>query len=485
MCSTILSPVSGLKTTTLSRTQTQTKTLLTTTTVIDANSSNLVSTTPSPPSETLISSSTTFVTTVDNSTITSTQVVVSTSTLATSAMTSNTTSITSGSVSTSTTTSTSTNTTLPSTGAIFTISQSALRRWLNLTSSNVNMVPSWTSVPYYILTQSKSTIGLLYLTTDVAYNSCYGYNGPIGTLVLVNTTGFIKALSVYSIIDSWGYKITQSWVNTYVGRSVFEPLILGQDAQPVTGATYSSTGVIDGVRDAGRIVVNDYQKQLNTNQSRSGTAFVLGAVLNVFGSIETSSFQTQASLFALVCLFAAAVIAFELKSDKIKYGVWVGSIVFIGFFAVRMVTMGDFVDFTSLIFPPFWRNIYWYVLYGGVLVTSLIWGRFYCGYLCPFGSFTDFLNKLSPVKLKIPIKYRIEASLLTSTWCLRSSSLKYSKRLSSIRSSPSEHSFSSMGTPLHGYSSDQYSASPSSSTDSTASTSAQQEPEWHFSAGLG
>ena len=233
---------------------------------------------------------------------------------------------------------------------------------------------------------------------------------------MVNTTGTIKALTVYSNPDSWGYRITQQWLNTYIGRSVFEPLIIGQDAQPVTGATYSSEGVINGVRVAGRTVVNDYQqtkqgaaKRLSCASyyySGSGAALVLGAVLNIFGAVETSSFQTQWSLIALVCLFAAAVIAFELKSDKIKYGVWVGSIVFIGFFAVRMVTMGDFVDFTSWTFPPFSRNMYWYVLYGGVLVTSLIWGRFYCGYLCPFGTFTDLLNKISPLKLKIPLKYQ-------------------------------------------------------------------------------
>src|SRR5208283_2738822 len=107
------------------------------------------------------------------------------------------------------------------------------------------------------------------------------------------------------------------------------------------GATYSSVGIIDGVRDAGRTVVNNYQQQQLTANAKpsSGSALVLGAALNIFGALETSSFQTQWSLVALICLFAAAVIAFELRSDKMKYGVQVSSIVLIGFFAVRMVTM--------------------------------------------------------------------------------------------------------------------------------------------------
>lgn len=282
------------------------------------------------------------------------------------------------------------------------------RNWFNLSSSNVNFVQSSTQIPYYIVTRSGTAIGLVYLTTDISPQSCWGYNGEIGTIAYVNTTGFIIYLHIYSNPDSWGYKITQTWLNTYINRSVFEELQFGVDAQPVSGATYSSTGVIDGVRDAGRIVVNDYQQQTNggSSSSASGSALILGSLLNIFGVLETSDSFANISLIALVCLFVAAVVAFELKSDKMKYAVWVGSIFFIGFYTIRMVSMGDFTDFLHLRFPPFWNNLYWYALYGGVLVTSLIWGRFYCGFLCPFGTFTDILNKISPVKLKIPTKYQ-------------------------------------------------------------------------------
>ncbi len=279
--------------------------------------------------------------------------------------------------------------------------------------------PSPTKVPYYIISQpnSSAVLGLLYLTTDVAPASCWGYNGPIGTLVLVNVTGSIKALTIYSIVDSWGYKITQTWENTYINRSVFEPLEFGVDAEPVTGATYSSTGVIDGVRDAGRIVVDNYQQNVSSSTTTTTgdprTTLILSAILNVFGTFNSEfGLSAELSVVALICLFAAAVIAFELKSDKIRYGVQIGSILFMGFYAVRMVTLGDFVDFTSRVFPPFWHDLYWYALYGGVLVTSLIWGRFYCGYLCPFGVFTDLLNKISPVKLKVPYKYQSKLRLV-------------------------------------------------------------------------
>jgi hypothetical protein len=295
--SNLLGPAKSYTTTKL-----QTRTLVTTTTVTNSDSSYAVYTTPNL-TESLFSSNTTFVTVVNSSTVTSTLLMINTTT--------------SGSI--ATTSSASTNTTLPSTGGIFKISQSVIRNWLNLTSNSVSLVPSWTNVPYYIITQSKSTVGVLYLTTDVALGSCWGYEGYIETLVFVNSSGFIKALTIHRNPDSYDYMITQTWLNTYINRSVFEGLKIGTDAKAVTGATLSSEGVIDGVRDAGRIVVNDYRQHQNASTSQSGTALILGVMVNAFGFIEISSFQTQSSLIALVCFFAVAVIAFELHRLQSPY----------------------------------------------------------------------------------------------------------------------------------------------------------------------
>ena len=111
-------------------------------------------------------------------------------------------------------------------------------------------------------------------------------------------------------------------------------------------------------------------------------------------------------------MFVAAVAAFELKNTALRYGVAVGSILFMGFYAVRMVTISDFIDFTALRFPPISRDTYFYILYAGVLITSLIWGRVYCGYLCPFGTLSEFLNKISPIKFRIPYRYQSKLRLV-------------------------------------------------------------------------
>ena len=147
---------------------------------------------------------------------------------------------------------------------LYLIPSSTLLSDLNI-SANVTLVASSSEVPYYVAygDKSNSTIGLIYLTTDIAPASSWGFNAPIGTLVLLNASGFIKALSIYTIYDTYeDNTITQDWLNTYINRSVFERLQIGTDAIAVTGATFSSLGVVDGVRDAGRVVVNDYRHHI-------------------------------------------------------------------------------------------------------------------------------------------------------------------------------------------------------------------------------
>ena len=313
---------------------------------------------------------------------------------------------------------TTSSTSASSTATIYRIPQSVLRtefQGQGLNSNGISFVASPTKVPYYIITRSPSTdnsgsaIGLLYLDTDVDIADCWGYDSYISTLILVNTTGNIQNLTIYgNILDSYGYMITQSWLNTYVNRSVLESFQFGVNAIPVTGATFSSTGIIDGVRDAGRIVINDYQQLAKTTSPQTGGISILGEALNIFGSLNSE--RAQSSLIALILLFVAAVAAFELKNTAVRYGVAVGSILFMGFYAVRMITISDFIDFTTLRFPPISRDTYFYILYAGALITSLIWGRVYCGYLCPFGTFSDFLNKISPIKLTNPVQVSIETA---------------------------------------------------------------------------
>jgi hypothetical protein len=258
---------------------------------------------------------------------------------------------------------------------------------------------SSTSIPYIVVTDAKSNkpIGLAYLTTDVAPSASWGYSGPIGVLVYVNATGTIEGVRLWTITDTWeAYPTTvQVYLNRFVNRSVFDPLQIGNDIQGITSATYTSNGIASGIRDAGRIVVEDFE---NNYSSHSGTGQI-GNSLAVIGIMESEG--TISSLI-LLGLFCCAVTAFWRGSNRVKYGVFAAAILYLGLLTGRMVSISDFPIFLMARLPPFDTNMFWYVLYGGTLFTSLLWGRLYCGYLCPFGAVTEILHKASPLKLKMP-----------------------------------------------------------------------------------
>lgn len=273
--------------------------------------------------------------------------------------------------------------------------------------SGVTFSLSTTALPYVVVTNNLTgkVVGLVYLTTDVALNSSWGYAGPIGVLVCINTSGTIQGVRLWSIDDyfteqvmgsySWSTSpVLRAYLNSFVNKSVFQPLQVGKDVQGITGATYTSTGVASGIRDGGRAVVENYLQSVW--QSDPGQVSLLIAAL---GSMDPSSVLT---IVLILGLFAGALLAFWAGRDWAKYTIFVASIVFLGLYAGRMVSISDFPIFLNGYFPPLGNNTFWYLLYGGVLFTSLIWGRVYCGYLCPFGAFTELLNAVSPFKLRIP-----------------------------------------------------------------------------------
>jgi polyferredoxin len=343
--------------------------------------------------------------TTELSTTTETTTTVTTTT-ETSSTQSGSTSLTTSQTRLSSTTRTTSINSAVSSSQIAKMNQSTLNSVVN--SSGVAFSLSTTALPYMVVTDNltRSVVGLVYLTTDVALDSSFGFSGPIGVLVYVNTTGTIEGLRLWSIEDmysNWGVMGSWSWstspvlhayLRSFVNRSVFQPLQLGKDVQGITGATFTSTGVASGIRDGGRAVVEDFKQ--STGQPGPGQISMLIAAL---GSMDPRSTLT---ILLSLGLFAGALATFWAGKSWAKYAVFIASIAFLGLYAGRMVTIGDFPVFLTGFFPPLNANPFWYLLYGCVLLTSLIWGRIYCGYLCPFGAVIELLNVISPVRLRMP-----------------------------------------------------------------------------------
>ena len=316
-------------------------------------------------------------------------------------------------------------------GLIYRADNGTLDSLVNSTAAS--FVKSAGAVPYYVVEEGGGVTGLVYLTTDVAPSSSWGYHGPVGILAYIDTTGIIKALWLWYSDEPRANMVTPQYLASYAGHSVFDNLTVGSDVLGITGATFTSQAIAGGVRVGGRIVVEDYAAnplptvttttgttstdQGNTTNSTSSstpgsstasttnvttktTTAVHGGSAPTLGLLDSGQFRTTGLIIAL---FAAAAVAFEFNSSKLRYGVLGAALVLLGFYAGTMVSITDSVLFISRDFPPF-SEYFWYVLYAAVLVTTLIWGRLYCGSVCPFGAFTQLLHKVSPLRLVMPKK---------------------------------------------------------------------------------
>jgi Pyruvate/2-oxoacid:ferredoxin oxidoreductase delta subunit len=286
-------------------------------------------------------------------------------------------------------------------GEVFLINKTVLVELVN-NKTNIEFVPSTGNLSYCVVRSATDheVFGLVYYTTDVALEWTYGYSSNVGVLVYVDTNGTIQNLNAPThelAVWPWPFLITRAWLQTLVGRNVYEPLVMGQDVQGVTSATQTSRAIVNGLREGGRRVVDNYR--MTASQQKEKPSNVQEIIANTIAMLEPKS---SVETLAVIGLYASAIVAYGKNSKRLKYVVMGTAIIFIGFYTGRMVSIVDMTLLPQAGLPPLLSNTYWYALFGLALITSLVWGRLYCGYLCPFGAFTQILHDISPLKVDIP-----------------------------------------------------------------------------------
>jgi NosR/NirI family transcriptional regulator, nitrous oxide reductase regulator len=119
--------------------------------------------------------------------------------------------------------------------------------------------------------------------------------------------------------------------------------------------------------------------------------------------------RPQALDLALLAAFIAfALVSFFRKSTRLKYVALVAAVGYMGFVKSSLVSISDVFRLTDLSLPPFKYSLAWYLFSGFVVVSTVLWGRLYCGRICAFGALTQLMDAAVPPKLRIEIPARLE-----------------------------------------------------------------------------
>lgn len=134
--------------------------------------------------------------------------------------------------------------------------------------------------------------------------------------------------------------------------------------------------------------------------------------------------RAQALDIGLVVAFSAlAFTSFFLKSRRLKYVTLVASVIYIGFWKSTLLSIVNVFGLFGGNLPIVRYSLAWYLLAAITVVSTVLWGRVYCGRICAFGALTQLMDRVVPSKwrLKVPraiedraawIKYAILAGVL-------------------------------------------------------------------------
>ena len=123
----------------------------------------------------------------------------------------------------------------------------------------------------------------------------------------------------------------------------------------------------------------------------------------------TQDVRDQAVDLAMFTAFATfAMVGFFRKSERLKWITMGIAVVYLGFARSQLITIVNIFGLTQWNLPVFRHNMTWYLFAIFTLVTTILWGRIYCGRVCAFGAMTQLLDKIVPARLRFEVPRRID-----------------------------------------------------------------------------
>src|SRR5439155_8347406 len=105
------------------------------------------------------------------------------------------------------------------------------------------------------------------------------------------------------------------------------------------------------------------------------------------------SVRSQAVDLAVFAGFTVlALVSFFRKDKRLKYVTLAACGVLLGFWKSQLITIVNVFGLISLDLPILRYSLAWYLLATFTIVSTVLWGRLYCGRMCAFGALTQLMD---------------------------------------------------------------------------------------------
>jgi polyferredoxin len=114
-----------------------------------------------------------------------------------------------------------------------------------------------------------------------------------------------------------------------------------------------------------------------------------------------------APVVRLILLLALVLYAFFTKKEWVRGVTLAATLIYLGFFDGGFLSVSHIASGFA-VGPAFYiRDMALLVMVGFTVITTLLWGRVFCGFLCPFGALQDLITHLVPRHLQRALPRRI------------------------------------------------------------------------------
>lgn len=219
-----------------------------------------------------------------------------------------------------------------------------------------------------------------------------GFGGPMLVGIVTDTEGIITK---YEILDN---KETQQYLDRIEDEGYFTQF---DDKDITTGLTFGVD--IEGIAAA----TLSTRAFANCVSQISESIRVAGLGLPSEASTTPWTVGVAEILMAVICA-GAIVLANKPSLRKFRPILLIASVVCIGFWLNRPVSMANISSIFMGYFPVFKSNLLWYIIMAAAILPTIITGKnYYCTYICPFGAATEGINFVAkkaqlPLGVKIP-----------------------------------------------------------------------------------
>lgn len=256
-------------------------------------------------------------------------------------------------------------------------------QYLREIAPDISFSPKQGTPPHF-----PSVEGVVAFNSHDVVPSIRGYSGPIKLLIALRGDGMITGIKLLEHTETRNYvhyMESPAYLRRFLGKSIHDPFEINKDIDGISRATVSVEALARTVKESSRKIALDVfgiDMDSEGDAGRGGKGLILYAALFLFTFIFYSLSRKYRGVLVMrdLCLTLGLVIIGMYLSTP---------------FSILHVLNLAMINLSS--------SVLWYTIVVSVMISFIVAGRFYCGWLCPFGALSEFIGRIPLRKWKIRV----------------------------------------------------------------------------------